>query len=160
VNELIVIVMGSKADEELGLKVKEAAEALGVQVELRIASAHKSTPYLLQMIDEYDSKNRKVVYIAVAGRSNALVGVIDGNSSNPVITCPNISKELHKIDIFSSLRMPSGIAPAVILEPESAALMAVKILAQYNDDLKKKVKDLQQKNLRKISKDDEELKRK
>ena len=51
----------------------------------------------------------------------------------PVIACPPYSDRYGGADIFSSLRMPSGVAPAVIVDPEGAALVAAKIFAL--DDL-------------------------
>ena len=53
---------------------------------------------------------RKVVYIAVAGRSNGLGLVIAANSVSPVINCPPSSaSESISRDIWSSLDLPSGI---------------------------------------------------
>jgi len=54
--------------------------------------------------------------------------------------------------------MPSGIAPAVVLEPVNAALLAAKILGQRNDDVREQVKAYQKRQAEKILEDDESLK--
>jgi len=60
----------------------------------------------------------------VAGRSNALSGFLDAQVTAPVIACPPASEAFGGMDILSSLRMPRGVAPLVVLEPENAALAA------------------------------------
>jgi len=50
--------------------------------------------------------------------------------------------------------MPSGIAPAVVLEPANAALLAAKILGQCDANVKAKVIEFQQKQAKKILDDD------
>jgi len=135
----IVIIMGSKSDMEQGKRISEAAQRLGLACELRVASAHKSPAYLLQMLATYELLDAQTslhtpgpqrVYITVAGRSNALSGFVDAAVSAPVIACPPYAEKFGGADIYSSLRMPSGVAPALVLEPEAAALLAAKILGR------------------------------
>jgi len=64
-----------------------------------------------------------------AGRSNALSGAVDARVTVTVIACPPYADALGGADVFSSLRLPSGVAPALVLEPANAALLAAKILA-------------------------------
>ena len=124
---------------------------------MRIGSAHKTAEHALAILREYESEPRPKVYITVAGRSNALSGFTDGLVSAPVIACPPPSDSLGGADIYSSLRMPSGIAPAVVLEPVNAALLAAKILGQLNDDVREQVKAYQKRQAEKILEDDESL---
>ena len=93
----------------------------------------------------------------MAGRSNALSGFTDGSVSAPVIACPPPSEAFGGADVYSSLRMPSGVAPAVVLEPANAALLAAKILGQGDADVKAKVIEFQQKQARKILEDDQAI---
>jgi phosphoribosylaminoimidazole carboxylase PurE protein len=72
----------------------------------------------------------------VAGRSNALSGFVDAQVTAPVIACPPASEAFGGMDILSSLRMPRGVAPLVVLEPENAALAAVKMLALTSERLR------------------------
>ncbi len=125
----VIILMGSKSDLEHVTKITAQLDRFGVAYVVRVASAHKSTRYLLSLLESYEQVREATVYIAVAGRSNALAGMVDANTASPVITCPPASTAYGGADIYSSLRMPSGVAPLVILEPDAAALAAAKILA-------------------------------
>src|SRR5436190_13846709 len=125
-NSLVVILMGSKSDEAHCQKIAEAARGFGLDVVLRVGSAHKTPDHALRILREYEADPRPKIYITVAGRSNALSGFTDGSVAAPVIACPPPSDSYAGADIYSSLRMPSGIAPAVVLEPANAALLAAK----------------------------------
>lgn len=154
---LVPIIMGSKSDLAHARKIAEALAAYGVAAELRIASAHKSPRHLFMMLEAYEADPRPKVYITIAGRSNALSGVVDANVTAPVIACPPLSEAFAGADIFSSLRMPSGVAPAVVLDPESAALLAVKMLALVDPGLGKQVAAAQERARARIEADDQEL---
>ena len=91
------------------------------------------------------------MYITVAGRSNALSGFTDGSVSAPVIACPPPSEAFGGADLYSSLRMPSGIAPAVVLEPANAALLAAKILGLSDPAFACEVVEFQKKQAKKIT---------
>ena len=124
---LIPIIMGSKADMPLAQRIAAALARFGVPYELRVASAHKSVDHLLGLLSAYEASGRVAAYVTVAGRSNALSGLVDARVSAPVIACPPYSEAFGGADIYSSLRMPRGVAPLVVLEPEGAALAAAKI---------------------------------
>ena len=124
-----IILLGSKSDREHRAAIVRGLERYGVTHETRIASAHRVTRYLLDMMDAYERENTPRVYITVAGRSNALSGVVDANSRHPVIACPPYGERFGGMDILSTLRMPGGVAPLLVMEPEGAALAAAKILA-------------------------------
>jgi len=154
---LVVIIMGSKRDLSHVQKITEVLDRFAIAYELRVASAHKATAYLLDMLSEYEESDRRIVYIAVAGRSNALAGVIDANVSGPVITCPPISTAFGGADIYSSLRMPSWVGPMVVLEPGAAALAAIKCLALADPDLRRRVVAFQRDISNQITEDDQEV---
>ena len=154
---LVVILMGSKTDLSFCQKIKEAVEPFGLETNLRIGSAHKTSTYLLDILNEYEADPRPKVYITVAGRSNALSGFTDGLVSAPVIACPPPGDSFGGADIYSSLRMPSGISPAVVLEPVNAALLAAKILAISNSDVLENVRRYQSKQAQKIIEDDRDV---
>ncbi|MFH1200698.1 MAG: AIR carboxylase family protein [Candidatus Micrarchaeota archaeon] len=132
----VVILMGSKSDEDHGKKISAKLAEFGVAADMHVASAHKNTKTVLRLIEEHDASANRVVYVAVAGRSNALGGVIDGNSLNPVVNCPPYSDKFKGLDVLSSLRMPSNMAALTILEPENCALACVKILALHDAELR------------------------
>ena len=155
----VVIVIGSREDTGFVRPIAKFLEKFRIDFDLRIASAHKTPKKLLEIIDEYDSSGMKVVYITVAGRSNALSGMVDANTRHPVIACPPISGEFGGADIYSSLRMPSGVAPLVVLDPENAALAAAKILALGDGKLSERIRKYQEKMREKIERDDRRIRR-
>lgn len=154
---LVVILMGSKADLLHSQKIAEAARLFGLEVVLRIGSAHKTANHTLAILRQYEADPRPKVYITVAGRSNALSGFTDGAVSAPVIACPPPSESFGGADVYSSLRMPSGVAPAVVLEPANAALLAAKVLGLVDPAVALAVREFQLKQAEKIMQDDAEL---
>jgi 5-(carboxyamino)imidazole ribonucleotide mutase len=153
----VVILMGSKADLDQCQKIAEACEGYGLEAILRVASAHKTPEHVLAILQEFEADPRPKVYVTVAGRSNALSGFTDGAVSAPVIACPPPSEAFGGADLYSSLRMPSGIAPALILEPANAALLAAKILGLVDAGVRAAVTGSQKQAADKILRDDQSL---
>ena len=154
---LVIIIMGSKVDQEHCQKIAEAARSFGLEVALHIGSAHKTPEHVLLLLRRYEAEARPRVYITVAGRSNALSGLTDGSVTAPVIACPPAGEAFGGADIYSSLRMPSGIAPAVVLEPANAALIAAKILGLSDPAVRGRVVELQKKQAEKVAQDDKSI---
>lgn len=136
---LVVIIMGSASDKEHCDAIAAALDSFGVAHESRIGSAHKTPEHLAAMLEGYESAAGPRVYITVAGRSNALSGFVDGAVDAPVIACPPPSSAFGGADVWSSLRMPGGIAPALVLDPAGAALLSAKILGLANPALAMRV---------------------
>lgn len=151
---LVVILMGSKADVEHCKKISQACKEFGLETVLRIGSAHKTAEHVLAILREYEADERPKVYITAAGRSNALSGFSDGAVTAPVIACPPASDAFGGADIYSSLRMPSGIAPALVLEPVNAAQLAAKILGLVDAEVREQVRASQRAAREKIIGDD------
>lgn len=156
-NPLVPIILGSKGDLHYGQVVANALTQFGVASEIRIASAHKVPAALLQILSDYETDPRPKVYITITGRSNALSGLVDAQVTCPVIACPPLSDTFSGADIYSSLRMPGGIAPLVILDPEGAALAAAKIFALDNPEVHASVRAFQKANAERLLQDDDEL---
>lgn len=151
----VVIIMGSKSDVEHCKMISKTLERFEVECILRVASAHKVPDKVLEIIKEHEAGD--TVFITVAGRSNALSGFVDAHTTKPVIACPPYSDKFAGADIFSSLRMPSGVCPMVVLEPEQAALATVKILARSDEDLQQKIKEYQEEKREEIKEADKEV---
>ncbi len=141
---LAVVILASPADKAHGDAIVQALAGYGIPCEVRVASAHKTPAHLLELLGAYEADSRPKVYITVAGRSNALSGLVDAQVSAPVIACPPYSERYAGADLLSSLRTPSGVAPAVVLEPENAALLAAKILGLASPELQQKVREAQE----------------
>jgi len=150
----VVILMGSKVDLEFARKIGEFLKEFGIEYEYRVASAHKTPEKVLEILKKYEN----AIFITVAGKSNALSGFVDANTPNPVIACPPYSDKFAGVDIFSSLRKPSGVSSMVVLEPENAALAAAKIIAVADKNIRKKIEKYQEKKKREIYEADTELK--
>ncbi|XP_028140969.1 bifunctional phosphoribosylaminoimidazole carboxylase/phosphoribosylaminoimidazole succinocarboxamide synthetase [Diabrotica virgifera virgifera] len=131
-NHLVVIIMGSPADKDHCNKIKQQCEDLGLNVEIRVASAHKTTDFALELVSYYEGMNIPLIFIAVAGRSNGLGPVISGNTDYPVINCPPGSRDDLSRDIWSSVNVPSGLGCSTVIYPETAALCAATNIAMTN----------------------------
>ena len=152
-----VIIMGSERDLEFSREVAKYLKQLGVDYVFRVASAHKTPDKVLAILKEFEKAT--VVYVTVAGRSNALSAFVDANTSKPVIACPPYSEKFGGADVFSSLRVPSGIGSVVTIEPEGAAIAVTKIFALSDKELEKRVKDYQLGKKREIEKANETVKK-
>ena len=152
-----VIIMGSEKDLDFSIEIAKYLNALGINHEFRVASAHKTPEKVLEILKK--SELEKVVFITVAGRSNALSAFVDANSLKPVIACPPYSEKFGGVDIYSSLRVPSGIGSLVTLEPEGAAIAAAKMFALEDKQLAKRVKDYQSEKRKEIEKANENVKK-
>ena len=156
-NRRVVLVLGSKHDQTFAAPIRSFLDRFKVACDLRVASAHKDSERLLKIIEEYEKLDEKVVYITVAGMSNALSGFVDFKTRHPVIACPPQLTDASNVDIYSSLRMPKGVAPLVICDPENAALAAVKILGECDENLGRKVREYQREMQLKNEKADQEM---
>ncbi|MGZ3611108.1 MAG: AIR carboxylase family protein [Ktedonobacteraceae bacterium] len=153
----IIIIMGSKGDLAHAQAITKTLKALEIGYEMRVCSAHKATQRLLEILQEYEQTG-PLVYITIAGRSNALSAVVDANTRYPVIACPPYSDRFGGMDILSSLRLPSGIASPTILEPEGAALLAAKILALSDSELERRLIAYKQRFTAELAQADAEVK--
>ena len=151
----VVIIMGSRSDLEHCKKIVDVLKQFGIQFNLRVGSAHKTPDKLLEIIKNYEKDD--VVFITVAGKSNALSGYGDAQTTRPVIACPPYSDKFGGVDIFSSLRLPSGVSSMTVLEPEGAALAAIKILAIGDKNLQAKIKEYQKDKRKEIEIADSEM---
>jgi phosphoribosylaminoimidazole carboxylase PurE protein len=147
---LVIIIMGSPSDAEFSGKIAKALDDFDIPWETRVASAHKVPRYVLEMLETYEADPQPKVYVTVAGRSNALSGLVDAQVSAPVIACPPYSEKFGGNDVYSSLRMPSGVAPAVMLEPKNVALLAAKIFSLAEPSLREKVNQAQERQRQRL----------
>jgi len=153
----VIILMGSERDTEFCQEIAKHLRVFGLEYEMRVASAHKTPEKVLEIVKEHEEE--QAVYITVAGRSNALSAFTDANTTKPVIACPPYTEKFSGADIYSSLRVPSGIGTVVTIEPEGAAIAAAKILALQNPELAKRIHNYQQTKKDEVAKADETLRK-
>ena len=123
---LVSIVAGSTSDKEIYEEAEKVLKEKNIPYELRIISAHRAPDKL----DEYIKACPSLVYIAVAGLSAALPGVIASKSDKPVIGVP-VNTKLGGLDaLLSIVQMPSGVpvASVGIDKGDNAAYLAIRIL--------------------------------
>lgn len=152
-----IVIMGSERDLGFSREIANFLKLLGVNYEFRVASAHKTPEKVLEIIKEFETEN--VVFVTVAGRSNALSAFIDGNTTKPVIACPPYSDKFAGADILSSLRVPSGIGSVVTIEPEGAAIVTAKILGLQDKELGVNVKAYQENKKKELDRANESVKK-
>uniref|UniRef100_F7DKD6 Bifunctional phosphoribosylaminoimidazole carboxylase/phosphoribosylaminoimidazole succinocarboxamide synthetase n=1 Tax=Monodelphis domestica TaxID=13616 RepID=F7DKD6_MONDO len=128
----VVVLMGSTSDLGHCEKIKKACGNYGIPCELRVTSAHKGPDETLKIKAEYEGDGVPTVFVAVAGRSNGLGPVMSGNTAYPVVNCPPLTPDWGAQDVWSSLRMPSGLGCSTILSPEGAAQFAAQIFGLNN----------------------------
>ncbi len=124
----VAILMGSESDREIALRAARVLEGAGVEFEVRVLSAHRNPGEL----DEYISKSDAEIFIAIAGLSAALPGVIASRTKKPVIGVP-VSSKLGGMDaLLSIVQMPRGVPVACvgIDNGENAAYLALRMLGK------------------------------
>ena len=127
---LVALLAGSTSDKAVYEKAEVVLKENNVPYELKIISAHRDPDKL----DNYIKSCPAKVYIAVAGLSAALPGVVASKSDKPVIGVP-VSAKLGGLDaLLSIVQMPPGVPVACvgIDRGENAALLAIKILNLLN----------------------------
>ncbi len=130
--ELVVIIAGSKSDEDWVNKIKKELDNKNLNSIAYYSSAHKNTLEVMKILDSYKKSNqrpnRKIIYITVAGRSNALSGVVASNVEYPVFAVPPYKDKLDfQVNINSTLQCPSKVPVMTVLEPGNVALAIEKI---------------------------------
>ena len=123
-----IIIMGSKSDEPHAKKITNKLDEYGIAWEQHAASAHKQPLKVLEIL-ESNKDGKDIVYITIAGRSNALSGFVAANCEFPTLGCPPFSDKADMlVNIHSTLQMPSNTPVLTILDPGNCALAVKRIL--------------------------------
>lgn len=122
-----VLIMGSTSDEHHAKKITDKLDDYDINWEQYAASAHKQPLKVLDILNANKDK-KGVVYITIAGRSNALSGFVAANSEFPTIGCPPFSdKSDMLVNIHSTLQMPSKTPVLTVIDPGNCALAVKRI---------------------------------
>ena len=140
---IIAIVMGSQSDFET---VKEAIDLLKefkVGFQVRVLSAHRTPKELAKYVEKAPKRGIRT-FIAAAGGSAALAGVIASHTTQPVIGVPIETKSLKGLDsLLSTVQMPKGVPVACMAigkaGAKNAAIFALEILALNDGKIAKKL---------------------
>jgi 5-(carboxyamino)imidazole ribonucleotide mutase len=123
-----IIIMGSESDRDFANKIIKGLDGQSIDHEIFAASAHKQPLKVLEIINSYTDE-KGIVFITIAGRSNALSGFVAANSNKPTIACPPFSDKVDMmVNIHSTLQMPSKAPVLTVLDPGNCALAVKRIL--------------------------------
>ena len=122
-----ILIMGSTFDEPHAKKITDKLDDYGISWEQHAASAHKQPLKVLEILKNNETE-KDIVYITIAGRSNALSGFVAANSEFPTIGCPPFSDKADMlVNIHSTLQMPSNTPVLTVIDPGNCALAVKRI---------------------------------
>lgn len=132
----VTILLGSASDSEVAKKAEDVLRDLKIPFETFVASAHRSP----DRVDELVKKSKADVFIAIAGLTNALAGVMGARTLKPVIGVP-VSGKLNLDSLLSVTQLPPGMPVAAVGldRGDNAALLAARILALKDKELTKRL---------------------
>ena len=137
------VIMGSRSDWPTMRHAVEVLEELGVGVESRVISAHR-TPK--RMFDYAAAAQDRGLWVIIAGAGGAahLPGMTAAMTALPVLGVPVESRALSGQDsLLSIVQMPAGIPVGTLAIGHAGAvnagLMAAAIVALQDDDVAAKL---------------------
>jgi len=150
----VFILMGSKSDLPVAEKAASLLKRFGVDYEMAVASAHR-TPERVKVIVESSDAD---VFIAIAGLSAALPGVVAAHTCRPVIGVP-VSGGVNLDALLSVVQMPPGIPVAAVGldRGDNAAILAVEIMGVRHPELSERMKDYRKEMAAKVEADSKEV---
>jgi 5-(carboxyamino)imidazole ribonucleotide mutase len=141
--ERVLILAGSESDKPIVDKIAETLREFGVEYKTEVASAHRTPEKLESIIANSNAE----IFIAVAGLSAALPGVVASKTIKPVIGVP-VNVKLEGLDaLLSMMQTPPGVPVATvgIDNGRNGALLAIEILALSDESLSTKLKEMRAK---------------
>lgn len=130
----VAIISGSTSDSKITDKVRKVLDENGISYDAQVISAHRDPDKLDAYIKQSDAK----VFIAIAGLSAALPGVIASKTDKPVIGVP-VSGTLNGLDALLAIaQMPKGVPVACVGvdNGENAAHLAIRILRIHGEEIR------------------------
>ncbi|MFQ6062192.1 MAG: 5-(carboxyamino)imidazole ribonucleotide mutase [Methanosarcinales archaeon] len=121
----IAIIIGSESDRNIADRAIKVLQEYNIPYDLQVISAHRNPDKL----DKYIKESNADLFIAIAGLSAALPGVIASKTNKPVIGVP-VSAKLGGLDaLLSIVQMPTGVPVACvgIDNGANAAYLAIRI---------------------------------
>ena len=133
------IIMGSQSDWDTMRHASETLEALQIDHDVRVVSAHRTPDLLFEYAENAVERGLQVI-IAGAGGAAHLPGMTAAKTRLPVLGVPIQSKALNGMDsLLSIAQMPGGIPVGSMAIGKAgainAALMAASILALQDTDV-------------------------
>lgn len=140
---IVGIIMGSDSDYSTMKAAADVLREFGVPFEIKVVSAHRTPDDMADYAKTAVARGLKVI-IAGAGGAAHLPGMTASHTILPVIGVPVQSKALNGVDsLHSIVQMPPGVPVATVAigGAKNAGLLAIQILALFNDNLKLKLEE-------------------
>lgn len=157
----VAILMGSKSDLETMRPAAEVLRKLGLVVEVRVLSAHRTPEQAAAFVRDATAGGTKV-FIAGAGGAAHLAGAVSAQTIRPVIGVPINSGSLGGFDaLLSTVQMPPGmpVATVAVGGAENAGLLAAQIIGVSDPVVAAKVVAERESRRAKVLSSDEEVRR-
>ena len=154
----VAIMMGSKSDLEKMRPAAKVCEGLGLLVEVRVLSAHRTPEETAAYVKDATRRGVKA-FICGAGGAAHLAGAVAGHTTRPVIAVP-ISNSLYGFDaLLAMVQMPPGLPCATVAVDgaENAGLLAAQIAATADAELGKKLVAEREARRKKVLESDAEV---
>ena len=140
----VALLMGSNSDLPKIQSCIDTLKKLGVEVEVRVMSAHRTPDVVMKFASEACDNGIKVI-IAAAGGAAHLAGVVAAHTILPVIGIPVEGGAFHGMDaLLATVQMPGGIPVATVGVGSggatNAALLAAEIIAVGDAELRERLK--------------------
>ena len=160
----VVILMGSKSDEEKVRPCADVLKELGISFTVTVSSAHR-TPERTREIVRGQEMAGTQVFICAAGMAAHLAGAVAAVTVKPVIGIPVSAGALAGMDaLFSTVQMPPGYPVATVALDKAgarnAAWLAAQILALSDPALGEKIKAARAIMREEVKKTGEEIQKK
>lgn len=158
----VAIMMGSKSDLDAMKPAADVLKKLGLRVEVRVLSAHRTPEQAASFVREA-SKHGTKVFICGAGGAAHLAGAVAAHTTRPVIGVPIASSSLNGLDaLLSTVMMPPGmpVATVAVGGAENAGLLAAQIIAAGDADLSARVEAEREARRQKVLESDAEVRAK
>jgi 5-(carboxyamino)imidazole ribonucleotide mutase len=142
---LVAVIMGSSSDWETMQHAVDVLERFAVPYEKHIVSAHRTPVWMAEFATGAEVRGIEVL-IAGAGGAAHLPGMVAAHSVLPVLGVPVQSAALQGLDsLLSIVQMPPGIPVATvgIGEARNAGLLAVRVLAATDPELRRRMQSFQ-----------------
>jgi 5-(carboxyamino)imidazole ribonucleotide mutase len=137
----VVLLLGSASDKPIAAKAEQVLAQLGISYATHVASAHRTPRRVVELVEGSDAS----VFIAIAGLSAALPGVVAAHTRKPVIgvPCTSDSSPGNLDSLLSVVQMPPGVPVAAVGlgRGENAALLAARILALGDQNIATALED-------------------
>jgi len=142
---LVGVIMGSDSDYDVMGAAAQALAEFEVACEVRVVSAHRTPEAMLDYAKSAAGRGLRVI-IAGAGGAAHLPGMVASLTPLPVIGVPVPLRYLDGMDsLLSIVQMPAGVPVATVSigGARNAGLLAVRILAAHDEQLRSRIEHFQ-----------------